>query len=637
MGFRPWPRSTFLAVMSAGVADQFRTGTGAAESSLKSLIRTGGGSFFTYTMAKKASDNVNAEYRARRLLPDRIDYGILVSWLEYCKLHHTSHCSRSPGHVPPNLQFVDCTNDTIVGDRCYEPYVALSYVWGDVVANVESDTFPHLPSLVPNVVKDAIEVVKRLQMRYLWIDRYCIPQEPAEKHRQINDMDLIYRNAEVTIVAAAGKDPAFGLPGVGERQRLTQPAATVNDYCLVSTMTPPSVLIYASRWWERAWVLQEALLSRRRLIFTTEQVFFECQCMSCSEVLDEPLDFLHQNKSYMDSRYRTGLFPDEGVGKDPSDVAKLIEIYSEKKLTYESDGLNAIAGSLRLFSQQKPPVYTYWGVPFVADSPNSRTVNSSKTAFLRGLLWIIEGNYRRRQGHFPAWSWVGYIGRVSYERAEVWKWNFKPVHSRQLLRGEVDGWDEVSISVEMKDGEVLPWKSFIELGIAQMLPSTWSRYINIRAPTASFSILYVDEPGSVFGGNDTNKRKLSKYWVKVTKVNGVSFACSELQLNDDSHQTFQNDLDPYANSTLLQKAFECLILGRVPSEADTMVDGGVNKFASVILLGNLGDHYQRLGIFHIWPQKIIREDGKVMMDNTAHLSFKFRSSMYLQWKDIRLG
>lgn len=52
-----------------------------------------------------------------------------------------------------------------------------------------------------------------------------------------------------------------------------------------------------------------------------------------------------------------------------------------------------------------------------------------------------------------------------------------------------------------------------------------------------------------------------------------------------------------------------------------MVDGDINRFASFNLLDNLGDYYQRLGVFHIWPQKIIREDGKIIIDNTDHLFF----------------
>lgn len=35
-------------------------------------------------------------------------------------------------------------------------------------------------------------------------------------------MDLVYKNAELTIVAAAGVNADYGLPGVGIRQRTSQ-------------------------------------------------------------------------------------------------------------------------------------------------------------------------------------------------------------------------------------------------------------------------------------------------------------------------------------------------------------------------------------------------------------------------------
>jgi hypothetical protein len=38
-------------------------------------------------------------------------------------------------------------------------------------------------------------------------------------------MDRIYQNAEVTIIAAAGSDSKYGLPGVGKRHRDPQPSA----------------------------------------------------------------------------------------------------------------------------------------------------------------------------------------------------------------------------------------------------------------------------------------------------------------------------------------------------------------------------------------------------------------------------
>jgi Heterokaryon incompatibility protein (HET) len=633
LDFRPWPRSTFLAVLSEGISKRVTVNNPVLGASFKSLVYSGEGSFITYTRSKDSMRNNNGEYHARILLPDQIDYGILLSWLEFCKSHHTSNCRRPFTDPVPNLRFIDCQSRRIVTGEHGLAYAALTYVWGDVTDDLRSDTFPNLPSNIPNVVQDAIEVVSRLNMRYLWIDRYCIPREESERHHQINNMDLIYGNAEVTIVAAAGKDPTFGLPGVGKRVRLRQPVAWANGYCLVSTMRPPNTLINASKWWERAWVLQEALFSRRRLIFTTEQVFFECQSMSCSEVLDEPLEQLHHHKSEMDSRYRTGLFPNQGTGKGPFDVAKLIETYSRKKLTYESDGLNAIAGLFRMFGRQSPAVNGYWGVPFVSDN-RDWLAKLSKGAFLHGLLWIIEGDCKRRKGQFPTWSWVGFVGPVNYSTAGFWKWSFISEDSPWAYSGVPDP-DYVALRVERKDQTLLSWESFIESGLLQLPPSQWSRFIEIEALTATFSIVYVDDPGSVYTEQGKIRKRRSKYWVKVLELQFGGFACSELKLN--VQQTLRGDIDLSTHSRLIKESFDCLILGQIPFNQPKIDDAGVDKFIDqfpfAILIDKVGDFYERLGIFHIWPQQVITEQGDILFDTSKKFDFRLNPAT----KKIRLG
>jgi hypothetical protein len=60
---------------------------------------------------------------------------------------------------------------------------------------------------LPDTIEDAITVTRNLGFQYLWIDRYCIDQQnEKEASAQIRQMDLVYKNAEITIIAAAGKD-----------------------------------------------------------------------------------------------------------------------------------------------------------------------------------------------------------------------------------------------------------------------------------------------------------------------------------------------------------------------------------------------------------------------------------------------
>jgi hypothetical protein len=106
-------------------------------------------------------------------------------------------------------------------------YVALSYVWGQPLANdVDSagclaQKDDKLPLNIPRTIRDAMTITDGLGFQYLWVDKYCIDQSlpPHGFDEQVAAMDLIYSGAAITIIAAAGNDSNYGLPGVSHRPR----------------------------------------------------------------------------------------------------------------------------------------------------------------------------------------------------------------------------------------------------------------------------------------------------------------------------------------------------------------------------------------------------------------------------------
>lgn len=68
----------------------------------------------------------------------------------------------------------------------YEPYVALSYVWGltqnytTVLDNIrihqQQGSLETFLDKIPKVIRDAMDLVRRLGLRYLWVDSLCIVQ-----------------------------------------------------------------------------------------------------------------------------------------------------------------------------------------------------------------------------------------------------------------------------------------------------------------------------------------------------------------------------------------------------------------------------------------------------------------------------
>jgi hypothetical protein len=122
-------------------------------------------------------------------------------------------------------------------------------------------------------------------------------------------MDMIYQGSEVTIVAAAGDDENTGLPGAGSTARKIQPYFSFGDITVISTMPHPHHVIKGSRWMTRGWTLQESILARRRLVFTDDQVYFECNAINCFESISVPMDLVHtKTKDRFYSFMRSGLF-----------------------------------------------------------------------------------------------------------------------------------------------------------------------------------------------------------------------------------------------------------------------------------------------------------------------------------------
>uniref|UniRef100_L2FIJ3 Tol protein n=1 Tax=Colletotrichum fructicola (strain Nara gc5) TaxID=1213859 RepID=L2FIJ3_COLFN len=245
---------------------------------------------------------------------------------------------------------------------------------------------------LPAVIRDAMKVCIDMGYTYLWIVKFCIDQHnPEEKQRQIRQMDSIYHNAELTIIAAAGSDPTYGLPGISHsRPRKPPPTVTIKDIHIISTLRHPQVAIQSSKWSTRGWTLQEAILSRSRLVFTDDQVYFECNARNCQESLSIPFDTFHvKDKSKFRSIMRAGVFGrgnkdkqyglfDEAAISPMDNFFRFIDIaqqYTARNLTHDSDSLKALYGIVQEFENSKSQILQIHGIPFLSCVPNKALVS----------------------------------------------------------------------------------------------------------------------------------------------------------------------------------------------------------------------------------------------------------------------
>lgn len=347
----------------------------------------------------------------------RVNFGMIRRRLEECRKEHKECRSNRGGHIRnvPGMRLIDCRTRTVVPAPGAVSYAALSYVWG-APGDVE-DGYDKLPDNLPNTISDAILVTQKLKIRYLWIDRYCIRQRPQTKeekdkqHGQIARMHHIYGGSSMTIIAAAGHGPDHGLPGVSKR-RQSPPIVRLPHRTLFATLPDPKLLVDTSAWSTRGWTFQEGLLARRRLVFTDQQVYFECGETGDAEAWEE----CHEEDMfrYFDPNRNTPLYPYFALGNE-GDASIWPRIDDYIKLTLgdpQKDILNGILGVLKHYEGLSSMRHIA-GLPLLQWGWHDK---SWVEAFADALSWKCDDPGERRAS-FPTWSWTGWTCKGFEENA----------------------------------------------------------------------------------------------------------------------------------------------------------------------------------------------------------------------------
>lgn len=375
-------------------------------------------------------------YHLGREVQDEVPIELMRKGFETCKDHHGEMCEM-PKHVlkrqlapeeMPDLKFlrvIDVEQKRLVPMPDRGRYVALSYTWSPepytslLKENVRDLEIPGGINIVklPPTIADAMAVVHMLGERYLWADRVCIIQDdPRDKRIQINRMDVVYRYAALTIVAAGSSlgtlDP--GLPGIRPGSRkIEQATARIRGLNFVETNTWLDETIERSRWHSRAWCFQEHLLSKRHLVFTPTRAVFFCGKDTFTEDYVRKACY-HTTTSTTEQlgcccQYVTPLSTDDvhasGIGSSPLAYEIMVRWYTQRNLTVESDILKGVSGLLQTVTRETKQRFLC-GMPM-------------KNLLDHFLLWLPRGTSVRRGKNafgldFPSWSWAGWVGPATY-------------------------------------------------------------------------------------------------------------------------------------------------------------------------------------------------------------------------------
>lgn len=199
----------------------------------------------------------------RRIPAHHLDFEWIRLTFQLCDLS-TDMPPRSFQH---GLRAIDVYDMCIVDLPLERDYVALSYCWGKVqmlTLSKENQEALRSPSSlissshVPQTIRDAIVLVRKVGLRYLWVDSLCVIQDdPQDMANQLQQMGEVYTHSYFTIFAISGHDVEYGLPGVrwGSRN-LTQVTRKIGDLTVANCLPwmEEDELVQSGSWGSRAWV-----------------------------------------------------------------------------------------------------------------------------------------------------------------------------------------------------------------------------------------------------------------------------------------------------------------------------------------------------------------------------------------------
>lgn len=112
-----------------------------------------------------------------RILDAHINYKLISRWLETCERNHGNFCQVAQSHELSIIRLIDINRLKLVRYQDVGPcdYLCLSYVWGKSRSPRLAFNDRKVKGL-PRTIQDALEVVRGLGKRYIWIDMVCSPE-----------------------------------------------------------------------------------------------------------------------------------------------------------------------------------------------------------------------------------------------------------------------------------------------------------------------------------------------------------------------------------------------------------------------------------------------------------------------------
>lgn len=297
-------------------------------------------------------------------------------------------------------------------------FAALSYCWGgDQAVKLTKDTITRLRRGIatrelPKSLADAVWAAGSIRLSYIWIDALCIKQDDkTDKELEIAKMSTYYSASTVALCAASASGCEEGF--LEARSGTHYVAGPFQLPCLTGDGTGSILLYKESESQEpttkRAWTLQESLLSRRILVFSSKKLYWCCAVANAgcggphrelaNRIMGDPESLV------------PGIYPLKVLEKLPPAVqwSRITQDFMKRSLGLPDDKLLAISAIAtvmhQLFTERIGDVVYLAGL-FIS--------LSDLMEMSEQLLWYTEVHQSRRARRYraPSWSWACLDGVV---------------------------------------------------------------------------------------------------------------------------------------------------------------------------------------------------------------------------------
>ncbi|KAN0090058.1 Heterokaryon incompatibility protein (HET) domain containing protein [Hyaloscypha variabilis] len=336
-------------------------------------------------------------------------FDMISRWRQNCRDNHKTCTSNSTKRMP--------TRVLDIGDQT--SYATLSYCWGNsteyaqpitTTGNLKYKEAVIYLTTLPPVFQDAIIIARKLGYKYLWVDSLCIIQDSTDDwNTEASKMQQYYKGSSANIVAAAAKNPAYGI--FDSADRLREKILYSHMGCGLSQEFEYRRIFVE----ERAWTLQEELISPCSVIYTDTNIRWLCSEGLLSEACFP--DGCCGAGYHDEAKKQLFAFPkytrSEGDGDEVHDM-----YFAWWELSKQTDRLPAIAGLAKEFGDRiKTPTDLSNEVQYYC--------GLWKKDFVRGLCWNGGHGARIQQDKseyvegipVPSWSWAALDpGRIGKDR-----------------------------------------------------------------------------------------------------------------------------------------------------------------------------------------------------------------------------